>query len=379
MATATITAANAVTRKSWANTAFRQHMTSFPLFSITDAGNGGTTLRGAIVVEDFESGEGDSKVYAFRAPKSISTVKVGDQRVQGTGTTSGYGTDTVTLERFRDEMQVNNLTMSAIRTKLDIENDTAKDLGDQAARFTLFRVMSALTDVTSGRTANRYQYGSLAANYNATHSVALANVDATDDKLTLDLLRKSVTKMRTKSSGIGYMQPAKFTTANGATVYKFIGLFHPNAIIDLKSDPDFKNSVYIKDTAMFDVISGASYVGEFEGVAIYSVDPVDGENDTLLVAGAGAGGINVAHNLILGAGALVLARGKVRPAAGNVKYSMEQNRRMMITEVADDHGGDALWAWTVVQGYRKLVDNSTVAGGEDYATFHLFTSAAAGF
>jgi len=50
----------------------------------------------------------------------------------------------------------------------------------------------------------------------------------------------------------------------------------------------------------------------------------------------------------------------------------------MVTTVDDDHGADAEWAYTKVEGYKKLVDN-TISGGEDFGVFHLFTDASAGF
>lgn len=375
MSTATVQTNGVLARKSWADTALTQHFGTFPLLNLMSPGNGGSTLEGVIIKETFENGAGDTKDYAFRAPVSTNSVKKGDQRIQGTGSSILYGKDSIKLDEYGDELQVKGRPLNNLRTKIDVDEDTSKALGEQSARYVMVQTMAALTDVTSGRTQKRYLYGAAESNWNATHATALANVDATDDKLTLALLGDAITKFRTQGSGLGYMKPAKVTLKDGSEVNKFVGLFHPSAVRDLKKDPDFKNSVYVKNSDMFDVISGSNYVGEYEGCLIYALDPVDGENDTLLVAGAGASGINVAHNLILGAGAMVIGYGKEVKPAGNTKFSMSNNGNMIITCVDDDHGRDALWGWRNIMGFRKLVDGNT---NEDFGVAHLFTSAKGG-
>lgn len=375
MSTATVPTNGVLARKSWADTALTQHFSSFPLFNLMTPGNDGQTLDGVIIKETFNNGDGDTKDYAFRAPTSVNTVKKGDQRIQGTGGQILYGKDSIKLDEYGDELQVKGRPLNSLRTKIDVDEDTSKALGEQSSRFIMVQTMAALTDVTTGRTQKRYLYGAAEANYNVNHATALANVDATDDKLSLGLLGDAIAKFRTQGTGLGYMAPAKVTKKDGTEVKKYVGLFHPSAIRDLKKDPDFKNSVYVKDKDMFDVISGSNFVGEYEGCLIYALDPVDGENDTLLVAGAGASGINVAHNLILGAGAMVLGYGKEVKPAGNTKFSMSNNGNMIVTCVDDDHGRDALWAWRNIMGFKKLVDGNT---NEDFGVAHLFTSAKGG-
>lgn len=375
MTTANIPANSPNARKQWADTALEQHFSEFPLLNVMTPGNNGETLDGVIIKETFDAGDGDTKTYAFRAPVSINSVKSGDARIQGTGKSIVYGNDSISLQEFGDELQVKNRTMNKQRSKLKVDEDTSKALGEQSSRFATVKVIAALTDVTSGRTQKRYLYGSSEANYNATHATALANVDATDDKLTLALLGDFITKARTQSTGLGFMQPAKVMLKDGTTVTKYLFLAHPAAIRDLKKDADFKTSVFNRESALFDVITGSSFVGEFEGALIYGMDPVDGENDTLLVPGAGASGINVAHNLLLGRGAAVIAYGKEAEPDSAIKYSMSNNGNMIVTKVGDDHGRDTLWAWRNVMGFKKLVDDST---NEDFGVAHLFTSAKGG-
>jgi hypothetical protein len=105
--------------------------------------------------------------------------------------------------------------------------------------------------------------------------------------------------------------------------------------------------------------------------------PIDTDTDKLLVTGAGASSIDLAHNLILGAGACVIGYGQVQKPLGNTRHSIESKNRMMITTVDDDHGKNALMAIHMNMAFKKLVDNSS-GTAEDVGTFHLFTAAKAG-
>lgn len=377
MATATIPAGSPLERKKWGDKAYAAMTSANPFFNLLSSGMPGSKLSGSFLRYNLKAGEGTSVEIPFRALLSSSPT-IGSKRVQGTGRQLSYANDTVKLDKIREALVEYDVTMSEQRTRVDVENDTSEELGRLAAIGTTIAIMAAMLDTTTGRTANRYQYGSAASNYNASHTTAMANVDSTDDKLTLALIRNTMTKIKTKSSGIGFMRPADIVTNGEKVKQKFIGLFHPNAILDLKADPDFKVHVNYKDNPDFDVISGSNFVGEYEGLWIYEFLPLDGLNDSLIVTGAGAGGINIAHNLILGANAVAIAEGTVQKPKGNTKYNISQNGSMMVTTVDDDHGADAEWAYTKVEGYKKLVDN-TISGGEDFGLFHLFTSAATGF
>ena len=377
MATATIPAGSVLERKKWGDKAYAAMTSQNPFFNLMSSGMPGSKLSGAFLRYNLTAGSGTSVEIPFRALLASAPI-IGDQRVQGTGRQLSYANDTVSLQKIREALTEYDVTMSEQRTAVDVENDTSEELGRLAAMGTSIAIMKALLDTSTGRTANRYQYGSSAGNYNASHVTAMASVDTTDDKLTLKLIRKTMAKIKSKSSGIGFMRPADVVTAGEKVKQKFIGLFHTNAIIDLKDDPGFQSNVNYKDNPDFDVISGSNFVGEYEGLWIYEFLPLDGLNDMLIVPGAGASGINIAHNLILGANAVAIAEGAVQKPKGNTKYNVSQNGHLMVTTVDDDHGADAEWAYTKVEGWKKLVDN-TVVGGEDFGVFHLFTDASGGF
>ena len=377
MATATIPAGSPLERKKWGDKAYAAMTSQNPFFNIMSSGMPGSKLSGAFLRYNLTAGEGTSVEIPFRALLASAPV-LGENRVQGTGRQLSYSRDIVSLGKIREALTEYDVTMSEQRTAVDVENDTSEELGRLAAMGTTIAIMTALLDTTTGRTANRYQYGALAANYNASHTTAMANVDSTDDKLTLTLIRKTMTKIKSKSSGVGFMRPADVITNGEKVKQKFIGLFHPNAILDLKADAGFQANVNYKDSPDFDVISGSNFVGEYEGLWIYEFLPLDGLNDMLIVAGAGTAGATIAHNLILGANAVAIAEGQVKKPKGNTKFNISQNGHLMVTTVDDDHGADAEWAYTKVEGYKKLVDN-TISGGEDFGVFHLFTDASAGF
>jgi N4-gp56 family major capsid protein len=201
----------------------------------------------------------------------------------------------------------------------------------------------------------------------------MANV-ANTDRLSLAFLDDAIVKMTTQSATRTFMKPASIQTKSGAIARKYVGLFHPRAIRDLKRDTDFRPFLTNNNKNEFDVISGSDFIGEYNGVLIYQLTPIDAETDVLRVAGAGASGIDIAHNLILGAEALAIGYGKVQKPLGNTKFNMEDGGRMMITTVDDDHGADALMASTAYMGFKKLVDNSS-GTAEDNGKFSLFTAA----
>ena len=382
MATPAIAANSSLTRKSWGDTALKASMQKSILYNLMRPGKAGMNMKSPIVVEDFVAGDGDSKSYPFLAQKASSPI-FGDNRVQGTGSANVYASDTITLNRIREALVENNTTMSEMRTRVDLEKDISEMLGDMAARGSEIGLTNALVDTTQGRTVNRYQYGSAANNakYNSgSHATSMANINATDDKASLAMIDKIMTKINTKSSGVGFMNPAEIITTSDRVARAYVGLFHPYAALDIRQDPDFKNQVFVGQNDMFNVIEGYNYIGKYRGLEMWEYAPIDGQNDILLNVGAGAAGINVAHNLILGAGAALYGRGKVARPKGNTKFSMSANGSMMVTTVDDDHGGDAEWAYTKVEGYKKLVDysNPALANGEDFATFHWFTSATSG-
>lgn len=370
--TATITTSNPAAQTRWAPKVFTQHFDK-NMFKFL-MGEAGSAIAAAIVKENFPPQSGDQVVYHFRNGLPISGVKTGDTKIQGTGADIQRGTDSYRLSRRRVPTSVRNATESQQRTKHDLEAEAAEELSSVMGRYVAAQILTELTDVTTGRTQKRYLYGSAESNWNATHATAMANVDNTDDKLTLALLDDVSVKLKTQSSGRGFMNPATIMTKKGMSVDKFVGLFHPKAIRDLKRDTYFRTDVMNKENPDFDVISGANFVGEYAGILIYTLNPIDGDTDKLIVTGVGANGINVAHNIILGSDAVAIGYGTIAKPLGGTKYSMEDKGRLMVTTVDDDHGGDYEMAATGYMGFKKLVDNSS-GTAEDNGAFHLFTAA----
>jgi N4-gp56 family major capsid protein len=372
--TATILTTNAAAQTRWANKVFSSYIDKNPLKYLTTPASG--VIKSAIFQENFPPQSGDQVIYHFRNPLSISGVREGgDLRLQGSGADIARGTDSYRLVLKGLETPIRNNAESQQRTKHDLYNEAIDELGSAMARYHTSQVLAQLTDATTGRTQNRFRYGVAESNWNATHATAMANVDSTNDRLSLAMLDDVVVKMRTQSSTRGFMEPMVLGTKKGASQPKYVGLFHPRAIRDLKRDTDFRLFVTQKDAADFDVISGADYIGEYNGVLIYQMNPLDSETDRLLVTGAGASSIDVANNVILGAEAVAVGYGTMPKPIGSTKYSMEDGGRMLVTMVDDNHGRDTLMAAQMYTGFKKLVDNSGSAP-EQRGVFNLFTSAA---
>src|SRR5690606_25860208 len=105
---------------------------------------------------------------------------------------------------------------------------------------------TALTNTSTGRAQARYLYGATDANWNATHSTALANVDATNDKLTTAMISKA--KRKALLEGDRKVRP--FMLKDGNKMEEVFVLFaHPYAVRDLLGDADFKAlNTYIPTT-----------------------------------------------------------------------------------------------------------------------------------
>jgi N4-gp56 family major capsid protein len=378
--TATIPSSSALAKTKWANDVLEGHLRQNPLSPIMrPVGN-----NSIIVTDKVNAGDGTTKRFQFVDEMSLDSWRSGDQNVSGTGEALRFGTDDVTVTRQRAAIQVNNLTESALRTAVGLPETAKTRLQRAAASKVAYGILAALCDVTQGRTANRYLYGSSESNYNATHATALANVDETDDQVTTDMLDLVLYKAQNQTSGKTFITPATVTAKDGTTAEKFIVLLHPRAAFNFKKTAGYKNLVNYKDKPVFNVINGGFFVGEYNNMLIYErpafVAFTSANPDPMLATAAGANGINVAHNLLLGANAAALRYGSVElfddPSLKPMKTSVDTDGgvRMAITTEVGDHGGNAEMAVTMVPGYKQLVDNS---GGtaECVGVVHFFSAA----
>lgn len=102
------------------------------------------------------------------------------------------------------------------------------------------------------------------------------------------------------------IQPASVTTKGGWPVKKYHYLAHPQTLMSLRADPLFANSTFFRGTVIDsantpETISGADYVGEFEGIYIYSCPDLYQYSVT-----SADGNKRAAWNIFMGAGAMSL-------------------------------------------------------------------------
>lgn len=373
MATATYGTSHAAAQTKWLKDCFAGHLRNNMLAPLMDI-NGGSSIK----IENVQKKAGDTFKYHFRANPAGTDGVSGDTALTGSALT--LATDSVTIERQRYAVLVENYADSDQRIAIDMEAQQAMPMLEEwMASKVQYMIMNQLLTTSTGRTQNRYLYGAADANYDATEATALANVDATNDKLTLSLLSLAKRKAQLQDSRTaGKIRPTKVMLQNGRVSNEhFVFLGHPYAIRDLKEDDtNFKNRVQYREAQDFDVINGATFVGMYDGILIYEMFE---EGVQMIESGAGAASIDVAHNLLLGADAAVMAYGNVsRPAGSDAQAGaiMDEKGKVMRTREITDHGGDVEWGITFVGGAKKLV-NGISGTNEDNGVVHVYTSAVA--
>lgn len=287
---------------------------------------------------------------AFR----LNSAKLSGAGVTGASTLKGNEEDLVfydqkiTVDTLRHAVILRG-EMSEKRVAFDLRNQAREALVDWANDKMRDGIITALTDTSVGRAQTRYLYGATDANWDATHATALANVDATNDKLTTDVISKA--KRKAMLEGTHKVRP--FTIKNGNRVEEVFVMFaHPYAVRDLLDDQSFKDvNTHIPNSFGESVlVHGQRYKGMWDGVMIYECEemPID--------AGAGASSIDVAHNILCGAQAVAIAWGK----------------RTNYKEDVDDYGHENGFAIDEIRGIEKLVFNSI-----DHGVVNVFTAGVA--
>lgn len=364
MTNATIPSSSALARTKYADDTLRGFLEKNPLAPLFAPPN----MDSPIVTKTTTAGEGMSEQLVFVGDGSMDSWRVGDTQISGQGEAIAFGVDVLTYQRERTATKLDNITESALRTGIKLPDTCKSLLIRKGYARVAFGLLKALNDATVGRTANRWLYGSSQANYNATHATALASVDNTDDKMTLGIIDTLVLMAKTQTSGTNFMQPAAIKMKNGTQEYKWIALLHTKAARDLRASTDYKNERIYRDNPPFNVINGGQFLGEWNDTLIYEVSsffkPTTANPHPMLATGAGAGGIDVAINLFMGANAGAFGLGNVTlfedPSLMTMKTTLDAGAtRLTLTKEVSDHGGNAEMAATFVPAYKKLVDSSS--------------------
>lgn len=331
----------------------------------------GTKDSAVIHTKFFDKVAGDTFKFPFSSGVATSNWVSGNDKLDDAAIELTKVADTVSIDLNRVAVQINGFTMSQQRTTFDLYESDKVELKRSVGEKMEDIILTSLLLTTSGRVQERYTYGASEDNWNATASTAKANIDNSTDKLSLDMIQALALKAKRKTvSGGLRMNPVEVRNVNGSPARKFILLAHPLAIRDLKKDSNFLNQVVYKDRPEFDLIAGSDYIGEYEGVMIYEFN-----NDSMIETGAGADGIDIAHNLLLGANACGVGFGKVNLAPGNraLKVQAPEMRGVMTIQDAD-HGQIVDCGFSMVTGAKQLVED-TSGTAQAFGAIHQYTAA----
>ncbi len=340
---ATILNTHGVSAEQWSEEVFSEYLGSSPFF--TFMGNSSNNV--VQVKEELTKAPGDAITIQLRSKLSGSGV-TGDTQLKGSEEDLVFYDQKLTVDTLRHAVILRG-EMSEKRVAFNLRNQAREALVDWASDKMKNDIITALTDTSVGRVQARYLYGAADSNWNSTHSTALATVDATDDKLTTEMISKA--KRKALMEGGRKVRP--FTFKNGNRNEEIFVLFaHPYAVRDLLNDQAFKDvnthlPATIGESAL---VHGQRYKGIWDGVMIFEVD------DMPVSAGAGAASIDVAHNVLCGAQAVAIAWGK----------------RTNYKEDSDDYGHENGFAIDEIRGIEKLVFNNI-----DHGVVNIFTAAVA--
>ncbi len=341
-----IPASHGLSQEQWESGLYKEYLGEFPFFDLM-----GTSSDSVIQVkEDLTKNEGDAITIGIRA-KLSGDGQSGASRLKGNEEELKFFNQKIEIDELRHGVLLKG-KMSQKRVAFNLRNEAKDALKDWLKEKTEIQLISAVSDVTTGRVQGRYLYGALNSNWDASHATAQAKVDLTDDKMTVAMIEKAKRKAKL-GTGIK-MRPFKIMDKGRVIAEKFIMFIHDLAARDLKTDTAWttvQNNQITSGNMNVPLISGSNYLGEHDGVLIYAYDRVE------IDSGVGDAGIDVAHNLLLGAQAAAIVWGE----------------RTTWAEDIDDYNDENGFKIGEVRGIEKLVFNRDTP--EDHGVIHVFSSA----
>ena len=340
---ATIQTTHGVSTQQWSDKVFGEYLGQNPFFTFMGEGSNSVIQ----IQEELTKSSGDAITVQLRSKLTGAGV-TGDATLKGNEEDLIFHDQKITVDTLRHAVILRG-EMSEQRTAFNLRNQAKEALVDWASDRLRMDVISALTDTSKGRDKSRYIYGAADSNYNAVHTDSLLNVDPSNDKLTTDMISKA--KRKAMLDGTRKVRP--FTLRTGNKVEEVYVLFaHPYAVRDLMQDQAFKDLNVHIPAAFGDsvLVHGQRYKGMWDGVMIFECAEMP------INTGAGAAGIDIAHNVLCGAQAAAVAYGK------KTNYK----------EDSDDYGHENGFAIDEIRGIEKLV-----FGGVDHGVVNVFSAAVA--
>lgn len=339
--------------------AFKEYTTAHELAFLM-----GNSESSAIQMKvDTSKGRGD-KLY-------FSLIEAGDpaNRVKGSANLAGNEEDMtlrddgVTIDYDRYARAFEQYKLVDLRTPVEIMGVMRPSILDVMARGLRNDIIDAAA-VTASPNRTRALFGATDANYNATLATALANVDATNDKLTVSMINTAVDKARNLASASNgtstrKIRPIKTKMQNGAMMNHYVLLVDGVGARQLQADTNF---TALRDDQKSNPISmpyfnAHDYLGMVDGAMVYRVDDLSRINH----ASAGASSINVSHALLLGAGAFGVGVGL-------------PGEFVVGTGATDtDYGRDYKVGYNTIRG-QKMLKFSDGSSDIENGVVHLFHS-----
>jgi len=303
----TVSASSNLNQPKVLSKAFQEYTTSHELAFLMGSGE-----DSAIQVKlDESKGRGSKMYFSLMEAQDTSTVIEGSTNLAGNETSMVLRDFEVTLDYRRKAVQMEQRRLVDLRTPVEIFNAIRPAILDVMARKTRDAIL-ATAKVTATPHRTRVLAGATDANYNATFATMLANVDASADKLSVDMISLALDKARNVSGASNgstsrEIRPINFRMDNGAMIRQYVLLVDAVGAKQLQADADF---IALRDDNRKNKISmpyfnGHDYLGEVNGCMVYRVNALQ----NLVESGAGASSIDVSHALLIGAQAFAYAIG----------------------------------------------------------------------
>lgn len=256
-------------------------------------------------------GSGDKIYFSLIESHATSTVIDGSTNLAGNETSMVLRDFSVTLDYRRKAVAMEQRRLVDLRTPVEIFDAIRPCILDVLARKTRDAIL-ATAKVTATPHRTRVLAGAVDSNFNATFATMLANVDATDDKLSVNMINLALDKARnvpdaSNSLSSREIRPINFKLENGAMIREYVLLVDAIGAKQLLADTDFTalRDDQRKNAISMPYFNGHDYLGEVSGVMVYRVNALS----NLVESSAGAASINVSHALLLGAQAFAYAVG----------------------------------------------------------------------
>lgn len=309
MASTGITTSDNLSVQQWKDQVFQEYL-SLNVMSRYMGADPNSVIQ---VSEELVRSKGDKITFSLVSALNGAGVQ-GDSTLEGNEEALQTYDQSVTIDQFRNAVRLTG-KMAEKRYPWSIWEQARPALTNWKAQFDETRAFQKLGSIdgvlysaaTSGQkntwnanNSDRVLYGATVSNYNATHSTALSNVDATTDVLNTGHLSliKRIAKLANPK-----IRPIRIP--NGPATEMYVYFAHPYSTRDLKADSAWRDAQ--KDAMMRGMdnplFTGA--IGMWDGVVVVETDKI------ALLDNVGASSIDVAQNFLCGAQALLWALGGV--------------------------------------------------------------------